>query len=295
MTTTATVAGETLSVPNSSGTAPPQIPLPVGATDCHHHIMDPRFPRPDGSAIQTIGTIEDYRLFRRRLGLSRSVVIAASGWGADNTTLLDALDSFGETSRGVAIITPQTTDAELDALHARRVRGIRLYLGTYIPPTLDEMVTYSRRIARLGWHIQLVAARHAPLLGPIESTLMSLACPLVIDHMGYVPQPNALNHPEAEVVRRLLDNGRTWVKLSGVYIRSLQGYPDYADVNELAADYARRAPERMLWGTDWPHTGAGTTKPDGAKLADQVAQWAPDPAVRHRIFVENPEKLYWYA
>lgn len=286
------VAGQDLKAPHSSGTAPPSFALPLGATDCHHHILD--LAHGGSNSSELVATVEDYRLFKRRLGLSRSVVIAASSHGTDNSCLFKAFDAFGTDVRAVAIVSNGVTAAELRALHDRGVRGIRLYLGKGVPPSQVEIRAHAARIAPLGWHIQFVAARHAPLLGPVESVLADLPCSIVIDHLGYVPQPGGNAHPEADVLRRLLDKGHAWVKLSGVYIRSQVGYPTYDDVDELASNLVRHAPERLLWGTDWPHPAAEPVKPDGAKLIEQLARWAPDEAVRDRILVDNPQAVYWY-
>ena len=289
----ATVGGQALTAPHSTGSAPPSFALPLGATDCHHHILDPKY-SPAHGASAIVATVDDYDIFKRRLGLSRSVVIAPSTHGADNTCLLNALERFGDVARGVAIVTNAVTTGELRELHRRGVRGIRLYLGKGTPPTADEVRAHAARIADLGWHIQIVAARHAPLLAPVEVLLGSLPCTVVVDHLGYVPQPAGNQHSEAEVLRRLVDTGRVWVKLSGVYIRSMVGYPTYSDVDELASALVKYAPDKMLWGTDWPHPAAEPVKPDGAKLIEQLARWAPDQNVRDCILVDNPQQVYWY-
>ncbi|MBV9890265.1 MAG: amidohydrolase family protein, partial [Rhizobacter sp.] len=151
------VQGERLTapVPYSGGLDPPVLAMPVGATDCHHHIFDPRFPRPNGRT-GIWGTVDDYRLLRRRLGLSRSVIASPSSYGFDNSCLVDALDKFGETSRGVAAVKLEDSDEELDRLHRHGVRGIRLYLIGDTPTPPERFADYAARIARLGWHIQMV-------------------------------------------------------------------------------------------------------------------------------------------
>jgi predicted TIM-barrel fold metal-dependent hydrolase len=287
------VSGERLAVPHSAGVEPPRMPAPAGATDTHHHIFDPRFPRPE-ARTGVWATASDYTQLRRRLGLTRSVVIAPSSYGYDNECLIDALDAFGDSARGVAVIKLDTPDAELDRLHAHGVRGIRLYMSASgVAATAPaEFPAYARRIERLGWHIQLVVGTHASLV-TAEPELAKLRCTVVLDHFAYVPQPDGIHNPAVSAMRRLLDNGRTYVKLSGVYITSKEGFPHYSDVNELAIELARAAPDRMLWGTDWPHTGVPKTKPDGALLFEQLAIWAPDTGVRHRILVDNPQRLYW--
>jgi predicted TIM-barrel fold metal-dependent hydrolase len=149
------------------------------------------------------------------------------------------------------------------------------------------------RAAQRGWHLQFVGDRHAERVAAWEKTLAGLPCRVVIDHLGYAPQPAGLASATAQTLLRLVERGHTYVKLSGVYIQSQAGYPDYSDVDALAAALVKAAPERMLWGTDWPHPGATPRKPDGARLFDQLARWAPMAATRRRILVENPDALYW--
>jgi D-galactarolactone isomerase len=287
------VRGEPLEAPHSSGTGAPDTPAPPGATDCHHHVSDPRFPKADGS-VGTPATVADYRQFKRRLGVSRSIVIAASPYGDDNRGLVDALRQLGgDAARGVALVYPEVSDGQLDALHGAGVRGMRVYLNKGRALTTDDVRGLAARAAQRGWHLQFVGDRHAELVAAWEKTLAGLPCRVVIDHLGYAPQPAGLASATAQTLLRLLERGHTYVKLSGVYIQSQAGYPDYGDVDALAAALVKAAPERMLWGTDWPHPGATPRKPDGARLFDQLARWAPMAATRRRILVENPDALYW--
>jgi len=292
------VRGEALAVRHSAGAAPPRDPAPVDATDCHIHIFDPRFPRKVAMTHTAAewGTVADYRLFQRRLGLSRVVIVSPTSYGFDNSCLIDALDTFGDSARGIAVIKPDTPDTELQRLHAHGVRGIRLYAdqGRVQP---EELAVYARRIADLGWHIQFVAGREPGGLVRFERVIAELPCRVVIDHMGYLPQPDPLKNPGFEVLRRLLDGGNVWVKLSGVYIRTAQRQPPYDDCDALAIELARVAPERCLWGTDWPHTGVidPVCKPDGAELFERLSRWVPNAATRYRVLVDNPTSVYWSA
>ncbi|MFH0933942.1 MAG: amidohydrolase family protein, partial [Pseudomonadota bacterium] len=153
------VKGERLQAPNSAGIDPPVTPALAGACDCHHHIFDPRFPAADGKPHAIVATVDDYLLFRRRLGLSRSVVIAASTDGDDNRCVLDALDRLGGTSRAVAIARPGISDAALDELHERGVRGLRLYFGKCDIPTPEQLEVFGQCAAKRNWHLQIVASR----------------------------------------------------------------------------------------------------------------------------------------
>ncbi len=277
-------------VPNSSGTQAPTINVPAGAVDCHHHIFDPRFPK-KGKPMRAIGTVYDYAMLKRRLGITRSVVVAPASYGTDNSCLLDALDCFGDDARGVAILPADASAEEMQYLDARRVRGARFYLEKGTPPAHDALQGFSCRAADIGWHVEIMPSRGDALV-TAETMLGSLVCPVVIDHLGYTPQPDGITHPAFDTMRRLLDGGKTWIKLSGVYFTSRQGFPDYADVDQLAMALARLRPDRVLWGTDWPHSGE-TTKPDDARLLDQTARWLPDQTRREAMLVANPEALYW--
>lgn len=279
-----------LTVPNSTGTQPPVIDVPAGAVDCHHHIFDPRFPKA-GKPMRAVGTVDDYRLLKRRLGISRSVVVAPNSYGMDNACLLDALDRFGQDARGVAILPADATLQTMRALDAGGVRGARFYLEKGTPPTADALAGFARRAADLDWHVEIMPSR-GDALAASEAMLAGLACPVVIDHLGYTPQPDGTAHPAFDCMRRLLDAGHVWIKLSGVYFTSQAGFPDYDDVDTLAAALAAHRPDRMLWGTDWPHSGEAQ-KPDDALLLDQTARWIPDAGLRAAMLVSNPAAVYW--
>jgi predicted TIM-barrel fold metal-dependent hydrolase len=286
--------GDQLPAPFSSGVLPPRTPVPPGAVDCHHHIVDPRFP---GDRPLPPATVGDYRLFQRRLGLTRSVVVAPSTHGDDNRGLVDALGELGtDRARGVALVHPEVGDAELRHLHRNGVRGVRVYLGKGRVPTPEELRTLSRRAAGLGWSVSVVATRDRDLIADWEDTLATLACPVVVDHLGWAPQPAGVDSATAAALGRLLEAGNTYVKLSGLYLSSRVGHPSYSDVDALAGRLCRTAPQRVLWGTDWPHLVAlamGQPAPDGALLFDKLADWLPDANDRRRVLVDNPERLYW--
>jgi predicted TIM-barrel fold metal-dependent hydrolase len=296
-------AAELAAVPNTSGTAPPKLKVPPGACDCHHHIYDGRYPfsRPNARMVAN-ARVADYRLLQRRLGLTRSIVVTPAPFPAtagDNFVTLDALTALDPNSRGVAIVYPAVTDAELEALADRGFRGIRFSLtaadGTSppIPAAMAETIeTLSRRVNALGWHVQLNV--DATQIVAIEDLLNRLPSPLVFDHMGHMPPPAGITHPAFGIVRRLIDKGRTWVKLSVTYDSSKVGPPTYADVNKVGEAYVKAAPERLVWGSNWPHPNE-TTKPDDALLLDLLGAWAPSEATQRRILVENPETLYGFA
>jgi predicted TIM-barrel fold metal-dependent hydrolase len=290
-------------VPNSAGTEAPKLKAPMNACDCHHHIYDARFSFAQaGARMVPNARVADYRLLQRRLGTTRSVVVTPAPYPAsvsDNQVTIDAMAQFGANARGVAIVYPGITDAELKTLADAGFRGIRFSLAVanaIAPPIaasiVDAIESLGKRVNTLGWHVQFNVT--ADQIVAAEDMLNRLPAQMVIDHMGHMPQPMGIDHPAFTIVRRLVDKGKAWVKLSVTYDSSKVGPPTYADVNKVGQAYVRAAPERLVWGSNWPHPNE-SDKPNDAVLFDLLADWAPSEATRHRILVENPETLYGFA
>ena len=263
---------------------------PAGACDCHHHIYDRRYPaHPSATLLPADASLADYQRLQRRLGLQRQVIVQPSTYGTDNRLLLDSLRQAGPFARGVAVLDLDTPDAELQRLHQAGVRGVRFNLSFLVGVKAEIMAPLARRLAPLGWHLQVNGS--ADLLLQHQEVLSRLVCPMVVDHMGQLPQPAGIHHPAYALYRRWLDSGRVWFKLSGPYITSHRS--DYADLDELATALLAQAPERLVWGSDWPHpTLKAEDKADDARLLDLLARWAPTPALRQRVLVDNPARLY---
>jgi predicted TIM-barrel fold metal-dependent hydrolase len=282
-------------VPNSAGTEPPRTKAPANACDCHHHIYDAaRFPasKPE-FRMQTNAGVADYRRLQARIGTARDVIVTPAPYVTDNRVTLDAIAMLGPRARGIAVVHPDISDAELKRLDAGGIRGIRFTL--FDPRTavtsMEMIEPLSRRIALLGWHVQLHL--RADQISAEAAMLNRLPSAIVFDHIARMPEPAGTNDPAFGVVRGLIDKGRTWVKLSGAYLDTKIGPPHYSDVGAVARAFVAAAPERLVWGSDWPHP-TERVKPDDAVLFDLLAEWAPDEAVRHRILVENPEALYGF-
>lgn len=282
-------------VPNSSGTERPKLRAPADACDCHFHIFDPaRFP-PPGTRVQPNASVADYRRLQQRIGTTRAVVVTPSAYVTDNRVTVDAIAQLGINARGVAVIHPDITDAELKALDRGGIRGIRFTQNdpATSTTTIDMIEPLSKRVAALGWHAQIhmsgeQIAAAADLWPRLPSTI-------VFDHMGRL-QAAGPDHPAFAVMRRLIDQGHTWVKVSAAYIETKVGPPSYADATRVAQAFIKAAPERVVWGSDWPHPSLDRDhKPDDAVLFDLLAGWAPDEATRHRILVDNPETLYGFG
>ncbi len=284
--------GTTQAVPNSTGTAPPKLAAPANAADCHIHIYDARYPAV--SPVLAGGTVADYRLLQKRVGVSRVVIVTPRCYTTDNTVTTDAIRELGiDNARGVGVLRPTVTDAELKKLNDGGIRGIRFTVGD--PHTavvsIDMIEPLAKRIANYGWHIQL----NMPCDKIVEHAdmLRRLPTPIVFDHMGKPPIDEGVKHPSHPVILDLLDKRRAWVKISGAYSNTNIGPPTYADATVVAQAFVRAAPERCVWGSDWPHPGP-KVKPDDAILFDLLTVWAPVEATRNRILVSNPQDLYGF-
>jgi predicted TIM-barrel fold metal-dependent hydrolase len=257
------------------------------------HIYDSRFPFAANAVLRPADAhVDDYKLLQKRLRTTRNVVVQPSSYGTDNRCTLDAVEQIGPTARAVAVVDTSVSDAELKRLAKAGVRGIRFNLVQAGATTVEMLEPLSKRVNELGWHVQI------HMLGDqivqIQDVLQRLPSPIVFDHMGRIPASASISHPAFATISKLIDKGRTWVKLSSAYQDSKVGPPSYADVMGLAQAYVKAAPERMLWGSDWPHPTVKETKPDDAVLLDLLADWAPDERTRRRILVENPEALYGF-
>jgi len=286
-------------VPNSAGTEAPKLKAPANACDCHMHIYDAeRFPpaRPGPqSRMQSNAAVADYRLLQKRNGTTRTVIVTPAAYVVDNRVTLDAIQQLGAANaRGVAVLHPTVTDAELKTLADGGIRGIRF---TVFDPasavvSIDMIEPLARRVADLGWHVQI--HMRGDQIVENGDLLQRLPTPIVFDHLGRLPQPAPLDHPAFKIVRAMLDKGRTWVKLSGAYMDTKVGAPTYADKLAVVQAYIQAAPERVVWGSDWPHP-TEKEKPNDARLFDLLTEWAPDAAQRQRILVTNPEALYGFV
>jgi predicted TIM-barrel fold metal-dependent hydrolase len=257
------------------------------------HIYDGgRFPPPrPQSRMQPNACVPDYRLFQQRIGARRVIVVTPAAYSTDNAVTLDAIAQLGAAARGVAVVHPSISDAELKRMDGAGVRGIRF---TQFDPntattTMDMIEPLAQRVQALGWHVQIHL--RADQIVAAEDMLLRLPGTIVFDHLGRLTPPAGLGHPAFGIIRRMLDGGRTWMKLSGAYF--FGGPPDYAEAGKVARAYIAAAPERMVWGSDWPHP-TETEKPDDAVLFDLLSDWARDDATRHRILAENPAKLYGF-
>ncbi len=278
--------------PHSTGSEPAASRLPQDACDCHMHIYDPRFAwAPGAKLLHAPATVAMYRRLQQRLGTTRNVVVTPSAYGVDNSCTLDALAQLGAAARGVAVVNDQVSDAELQRLHQAGVRGLRFNLAVGSVTTVEMMEPLARRIAPLGWHLQVNMPNE--LLLANRTLLSKLPVPLVFDHFARIPLQAGPAHPVFDFVTGLMREQRASVKLSGAYLYSKRGAPDYEDVAPLARTLVQLAPSQVVWGSDWPHP-TEQHKPDDARLLDVMTSWLGSEALMRTVLADNPARLYQF-
>ena len=273
----------------------PKVAAPPNAWDCHAHIFGPveQYPLiPGRTYTPPQASIQAYQRMLSALGLDRAVIVQPSVYGTDNRCTYDAVAASGGRWRGIAVVDASTNMHALQRLHDAGFRGVRINLLFKGGLAMDSLEQVARLIAPLGWHVQLlVDGRDLAELAP---RLRRLPVPFVIDHMGHMPAQLGLAHPGFAVLLALAREGNCWVKLSGPYRISAKPYP-YEDAAPIARALVAAAPERMVWGSDWPHPSFQGAMPVDATLLDLLASWVPESRTRQRILTTNPAELYDFA
>lgn len=287
-----------------AGPSRPRLQLPAGAVDAHCHVFGPgdRFPyAPERKYTPCDASREQLFALRDHLGFARNVIVQATCHGADNSALLDALTHSQGRARGVVTVRRSVTDDELQRMHALGVRGVRFNfvrrLVDFTPR--DELMEIAARIQPLGWHV--VVYFEAADLAELWDFFTTLPTPVVVDHMGRPDVRQPVDGPEFSRFVRLMDeHPNVWSKLSCPERLSVAGPPalngeprPYRDVVPFARHLMERFPDRVLWGTDWPHPNLKDHMPDDGLLVDFIEQIAPMPAQRQQLLVDNPMRLYW--
>lgn len=281
--------------------------LPPGSCDCHVHVIGPQseYPMvPDRHYTPGLASHDDLLAHMARQGLSRAVVIQPSVYGTDNRCTLESVRKLGDAGRAVAVVDDHIDLAGLKALHAAGVRGLRVNVesaGAIDPQRIvDALVFWTRQVAPFGWHVQVYASLSA--LAQAIPLLPALPAPIVIDHFAMVPAGTPLSASDVTTVLGLIRDGRAYIKLSAAYrilpVNSSEG--DATAVARLAAAFIEANAERVLWGSDWPHTnrepGKGPLEVSAYRkiggLVSDVMAWMPDAAVRQQVLVDNPARLY---
>jgi 2-pyrone-4,6-dicarboxylate lactonase len=284
----------TIPPPHANPHAPRLFTPPANATDAHCHIFGPadKFPFSDDRTYTPPDSgIDDFLVLQERLGLSRAVFVQASCHGVDNSAMVDAIIRGNGRFAGVAMVDESFSDADIQKLHDVGVRGTRFNFVAHLggAPEMDEYWRIVERVARFGWHIVLhFDAKDLP--SHVEM-LDQMPVPYVIDHMARIDAKAGLDQEPFQQLLELMRDERAWVKISGAERQTADGTPPYDDVVPYAQALVAVAPDRILWGSDWPHPNVRAT-PDDGDLIDFVAEVAPDEATRQKILVTNPERLY---
>lgn len=285
---------------------PVNFDVPHGACDCHVHIFgDPRrFPfSPSRTYTPEQASVAELQTMHRALHIDRVVIVTPSVYGTDNSCTLDAVKQLGTSARAIAVIDEHTPDATLDAMERAGVRGIRINLESsgQADPALarrrfESAIERIRR--RKNWHIQIYA--RLSVIAAVADAIQAVPMPVVLDHFGGAKAALGIDQPGFDALLKLAQSGKAYVKISGAYRASTLA-PDYADVTPLAKALIAANPRRILWGTDWPHPSTVASRKteispllqiDDGRLFNQLPVWAPDPAIRHSILVDNPAGVY---
>lgn len=294
----------------SQPSTPVNFDVPAGACDCHTHIHgDPgKFPF-FASRVYTPepASPEEMAALHKALHIERVVIVTPSVYGADNSATLFGIRARGATARGVAVIDDKTSENDLDAMGQAGIRGVRINLAT--GGVNDPAVGHQRfrtaveRVKARGWHIQLFT--NPAMISAIKDLVAASPVPVVFDHFGGAEAALGLEQPGFADLVELVRSGKAYVKISGAYRASRLG-PDYADCAPLARALIAANSDRIVWGTDWPHPNSVTPsgrKPtevtplyqiDDGRLLNQLPVWAPDAAIRKKILVDNPARLYGF-
>jgi len=276
----------------------PRLKAPPGAIDCHAHIFGPvaKYPfSPKRLFTPPDVTVAQYRQLLATLGIARAVLVTPSVYGMDNERQLDTLVEMKGAWRGVAVVPTDVAEAELDRLHRAGFRGVRVNLFAKSGLVLDDLEAIAARVSAFKWHVQLHA--DARTLPEIAARLRQLPVDVVFDHMGHIPAAAGVAHPGFAAMLDLMREGRFWAKLSAPYRLSELPYP-WTDVVPFAKALIAAAPDRLVWGSDWPHPAvpghmpANFVMPNDGDLLDVLALWTDDPAQQRKILLDNPRRIY---
>jgi predicted TIM-barrel fold metal-dependent hydrolase len=279
-------------------TKTPQYRAPKGACDAHCHLFGPSAVYPyaaNRTYTPPDAPLATFKKLQRTLGLSRAVLVNASCHGVDNTVIVDAIAQSDGQYRGVANADDSFSDADFRKLHEAGFRGVRFNFVAHLGgvPDMDEMRRVLARIAPLGWHLDLhFDAKDLP---KYDGLLQQLPVPFIIDHMARVPTNDGIGQEPFQVLLKLHQrNKQCWVKISGAERLASEG-PPFTSAVPFAQELIKAGPERILWGTDWPHPNIARWMPNDGDLVDLIPQMMPDPATQQLVLVDNPHRLYEFG
>lgn len=273
---------------------PPALKAPAGATDCHVHLYLPGFDaQPGGPKIPELATVADYRQLQQWLSLERVVVTQPNAYQFDNRAILQGVAEIGqENARAIVAVAPDASESQIDAFHTQGARGARIMQLPGGAVGIDRLAEVEARVKAFGWH--LMVQFNGRELNDYLATLKAIETDYIIDHIGKFMPPVAADDHRVDQLLSLLDRGNAWIKICAGYEASLTGGPDYADVGPIAKRLIQHAPERVIWGSNWPHVGVPREQyPNDAEQLDVLLHWA-DESTRQKILVDNPAALYGF-
>lgn len=273
----------------------PDFKAPAGSVDAHCHVFGPAhgFPyAPERKYTPVDAPKEKLFALRDHLGFSRNVIVQASCHGKNNDALVDALRSSNNNARGVAVVSPDISDSELQDMHSAGVRGVRFnFLKRLVDPAPKPVYTkMANRVAELGWHV-VVYFEEADR-EELTPFLKTMPVNVVIDHMGRPEIKAGADSAGFKAFKALMDDEKFWVKVGCPERLTIQG-PPYDDVAPFSKALVEHAPDRVLWGTDWPHPNMKSHLPDDGLLVDRIPIIAPTAELQQKLLVDNPVRLYW--
>ncbi|MBR9903965.1 MAG: amidohydrolase family protein [Gammaproteobacteria bacterium] len=287
----------TLSIPANTRPLtgpPPALKAPAGATDCHVHLYLPGYEaQPGGPKIPELATVADYQKLQKWLSLERVVVTQPNAYQFDNRAILQGVAEIGqEYARAIVAIAPDADESQIEAFHAQGARGARIMQLPGGAVGIDRLAEVEARIKAFGWH--LMVQFNGRELDDYLATLKAIETDYIIDHIGKFMPPVAADDHRVDQLLSLLDRGNAWMKICAGYEASLSGGPEYADVGPIAKRLIEHAPERIIWGSNWPHVGVPREQfPSDPEQLDVLLHWA-DESTRQKILVDNPAALYGF-
>jgi predicted TIM-barrel fold metal-dependent hydrolase len=298
-------AGSGFAAAPSTVKTPVNFDVPRGACDCHVHIFDPlHFPDFSGRLYSPPeASIDDLRSLQSALHFDRGVVVTPSVYGIDNSCTVNAVRQLGTRARGVAVIDKSVSAAALDAMAAAGVRGVRLNLetaGESDPAAAKRILAATaQQLTGRNWHIQINT--HLAVISALKSDIMALPMPVIFDHFGGAKAAPGPSQPGFADLLDLVKSGHAYVKISAAY-RTSDQTPDFPDTAPLAQALVAANPDRVVWGSNWPHPGRGPSPTalappypnDDGRVLNLLPTWVADAAVRKKILVDNPARLYGF-
>lgn len=279
--------------------APANFVVPRGTIDCHAHIFGAQSEyalSPKRGYTPPVASLDSYLALHRSLGgIERAVLTQPSVYGTDNSCMLDVVDRMDGKFMAVAALGDDVTDKELEVLHNRRVRGVRVNLVDKGGMPFDDIKAvrrFTERIKNFGWHLEILV--HVHEFADLRATINSMAVDVSVGHLGYMRSDNGIENPGFQELLGAVRDGHCWVKLSGPYRVTRSPSTPYEDVAPIARALVEANEDRVVWGTDWPHPVFTGNMPNDGALMDHLVDWIPDEATRHKVLVDNAEALYGF-